>query len=751
MGYNIGPTIAVKGESEYNAAISKIKTNMKLISSEAAVMTSQFGKNDNSIASLKSKNEILNKSLGEQSKAAKEAENALKKMNEAGVDPTSKAYVEMKTNLNNAKASINDTTKEIEENEAAMSRGSKEVGSFSKGLKDFSSVAGGVALGAAKAFAVGIAAISTAAVFAAKKIYDLTTGAGEWADELLTLSSQTSVSAQTLQEWTYAARFIDTEVESMTKGMSRVVMGMKTATDKGKDYIDVAGGIKIAMTNQDGSMKSTEQVFYDTIDALGGIENATMRDIAAQDIFGKSYQDMKPLIDAGSDSLLRYASEAHSAGIILSDEAVNSLGQFDDQMQRVNARLETAGKLAAVSFLPAVSNIVGGVTDILSTITTALSDGFQEEDIQTISDAITEQLETAIDGIAKNAPAFIGVVTNVLNSLIGMAVDLIPTMLPVLVSAGASLLSGLFQTLQANATPISNAVVQVVTMFVTFLSENLPMIIETGMTILLAVTQGILDNIPTIIPAVVDMITGIALAITDPNTLSQLVVASMQITIAVIQGLIDSLPQLISAALQVVANLAIAFGEAAPQLLESGKEFMIQLDQGIQNKMDEIKTAIGGWINTKIIQPIKDRLTDFLNIGKDMVTGLWNGINDKFQWIKDKIKTWVGDVISYFKGLLGIKSPSTVFAEMGDMSATGYANGLLRSMDKVKIAVGKVKSVAVDAMSGGVTSSLNMTTSASTGARQGVTIGQIVFNQPVESPVQTANLIERRITEVLYA
>ena len=122
---------------------------------------------------------------------------------------------------------------------------------------------------------------------------------------------------------------------------------MKESVKGGKDYIEVAQGIQVSMIGANGQMKSTEQVFYDTIDALGGIEDATKRDIAAQEIFGKSYQDMKPLIDAGSEALLRYAAEAHAAGLILSDEAVAALGGFDEERERTRRHLEEARRRLA--------------------------------------------------------------------------------------------------------------------------------------------------------------------------------------------------------------------------------------------------------------------------------------------------------------------------------------------------------------------------------------------------------------------
>lgn len=692
MGFNIGPTIAVKGDKEYSSALKSIKDNMRLVASEAAVMTAEFGKNANSVAALKAKNELLNKSMHEQQKAVSEAEQALKRMDEAGVKPTDAAYVQMRTNLNHAKAALEETKHEIRENGEALEHAGKKTTAFNEQWGEFARTAGKLAVGALKGIGIAIGAVAVAAVAAGKAVFELTRNAGRWADELLTASAQTSVSTQTLQEWAYAARFIDTEVDDMAKGMGKVVSAMRESVKGGKDYIDIAGGIQVSLTNASGKMKSTEQVFYDTIDALGGIEDATLRDVAAQDIFGKSYQDMKPLIDAGSAALLRYAAEAHAAGLILSDEAVAALGGFDDQMQRVNARLETAGRLAALVFLPSVSGIVGGITDILSSITTALSDGFQEADITTISDAITQQLKRAVDAVGADAPAFVGVLSNVITSIVGMLVELLPEVLPTLAAAAIQIVTGLFATIQQNADAIGQAVAQIVTMLAMFLVQNLPLIIQTGLDLVVALAQGISQSLPELIPAIVGMVLEIVSVLTNPDNVIELFKAGLQIVLALIEGLILALPELIARIPGIVLNIAIGFIEAAPQLWESGKELIAQMYEGILAKFAEVFLSIGQLVSDNITQPVKDKVSEFFNVGRDLIVGLWNGIADKIGWLKSQVRGLVNIIKGWFTGKDGFDehSPSKWAFGVGYYLTKAIGLGTESGMGEALTAAGNV-------------------------------------------------------------
>lgn len=65
-----------------------------------------------------------------------------------------------------------------------------------------------------------------------------------------------------------------------------------------------------------------------------------------------------------------------------------------------------------------------------------------------------------------------------------------------------------------------------------------------------------------------------------------------------------------------------------------------------------------------------------MEVGKNIVLGLWDGIASMITWVKDKISGFVGDIVGGIKGLLGIRSPSAVFAEMGTNMALGIGQAL---------------------------------------------------------------------------
>ena len=187
--------------------------------------------------------------------------------------------------------------------------------------------------------------------------------AGDAADELLTLSAQTGISTDSLQALDYASRFVDVELDALQKGWAKVTKAMGKAVDSGDKYIDIADGITVSIYGANGKLKTSEQMMYDTIDAIGKLKDETMKEIVAQDLFGKSYQDLMPLIKGGSKALKEYMDEAKKMGLVISEEDLKKMGEFDDATERLQAQLQILGKRIGVALLPAMEKLIPFIND----------------------------------------------------------------------------------------------------------------------------------------------------------------------------------------------------------------------------------------------------------------------------------------------------------------------------------------------------------------------------------------------------
>ncbi|MFN7583758.1 MAG: hypothetical protein ACK5P0_00200 [bacterium] len=93
------------------------------------------------------------------------------------------------------------------------------------------------------------------------------------------------------------------------------------------------------------------------------------------------------------------------------------------------------------------------------------------------------------------------------------------------------------------------------------------------------------------------------------------------------------------------------------------------------NKVMEFKDKVVGFVG-EIIKAYFLIPSKMLEVGKDIVEGLWNGMKNMVGWLKDKVTGLFGGVVDFAKKALGIKSPSKVFAGIGKNIAQGLWTGL---------------------------------------------------------------------------
>lgn len=100
----------------------------------------------------------------------------------------------------------------------------------------------------------------------------------------------------------------------------------------------------------------------------------------------------------------------------------------------------------------------------------------------------------------------------------------------------------------------------------------------------------------------------------------------------------------------------------------------------MQNKA---KTAMSNLVNG-IINTVKSLPGKMLDLGKNLVQGIWNGISNAAQWIWDKISGFCSGIVDKIKDFFGIHSPSKLFAdEIGQMLGLGLGKGFNDSLNSV--------------------------------------------------------------------
>lgn len=400
---NINTKFTLSGEKEYKQAISEIGSGMKVLDSEMRKVSSAYAQNADSVEALNAKNDVLERKISTQVEKIEYLKAALQQSTEK-YGEADKRTMQWQTSLNNAEAELNNLNNQFDENKQKIADSGKEMGNLGDVVNGLTSKLGiqlpdsmkssmnamGSLDAQSLALAGGFAAVAAAIVKAEKAMISMTKESAAFADNIITLSMQTGQSTQQLQEFAYASELIDVSVDTLQGSLTKLTNNMQdtmNGTGNAKASFEALG---VSVTNADGSMRSANDVFYETIDALGQVKNETERDAMSMDIFGRSAQDLNPLIIQGSQTLKAYADEAHNVGYVLDDEALSALGAVDDAYQRLQNTQEGVKNQLSAEFAPYLEEFYGDVT-------TMVKDGGKALKDSGIVDAFGMLLETVGD------------------------------------------------------------------------------------------------------------------------------------------------------------------------------------------------------------------------------------------------------------------------------------------------------------------------------------------------------------------
>ena len=424
---SIKTNIKLDGEKEYKAAVGEINTALGTLDSKLKLLKNTYAENKDNVEGLTKINETLNEKILTQKEKISALEDALKNAAQEYGESDARTQ-KWQQQLNKASSTLIDMERELRDNTDALKDAGVEADNFSGGIEDLVEKTGAVdeqsasfgttlqdvadklgiqlpagaqeavnGLGgvnvAAGAAVFGLAAMVTAIVKVEKALIDVTKESAKFADDILTMSMTTGQSAQQLQEFSYAAELIDVSIDTLQTSLTKLTNNMQNAMNGTGDAKKAFEQLGIAVTDSEGNMRTANDVFYETIDALGKVGNATERDALSMDIFGRSAQDLNPLIIQGSDTLREYADEAHNVGYVLDNEALSALGAVDDGFQRLQTTQDAVKNNMAAEFAPYLTSALEDIRALIEKVGKALIDSGAVEAFGSILESSVSLLE----------------------------------------------------------------------------------------------------------------------------------------------------------------------------------------------------------------------------------------------------------------------------------------------------------------------------------------------------------------------
>ena len=202
-------------------------------------------------------------------------------------------------------------------------------------------------------------------------------------------------------------------------------------------------------------------------------------------------------------------------------------------------------------------------------------------------------------------------------------------------------------------------VVEAITNYIPSLMQNLfPVLLQSLVNVLMSLVQAL----PTVMKVLADMLPTLTVAIID---------GALQVTIALVEALPDMLPAIIEG----ILNIIPAIWEHLPEFTELGLKLIVGLIEGMIKMVPNLLGMIGNVV-LNMIDALKKAIFKFKDTGKEMLEGLWKGIQEKWNGLKKRVEDLGNGIVSKFKSVFGIKSPSREFAIIGQFNMMGLEEGM---------------------------------------------------------------------------
>lgn len=591
-----------------------------------------------------------------------------------------------------------------------------KIGVDDQASKKISSLTSKLGGGLSKAAKVGAAAVGAVTAATGALNTGITVAAGSvasYGDNIDKMSQKMGMSAEAYQEWDAVMQHSGTSIESLQAGMKTLA----NAVENGNDAFN-----RLGISQEEIAKMSNEELFSATITALQNVENETERTYLAGQLLGRGATELGALLNTSAEDTQAMKDRVHELGGVMSDEAVKAAARYQDSLQDMKTSFSGLKNNLIGDFLPGLSTVMDGIASLVtgengaqSTISSGISQILESinSSLPRIFDAGKQIVEAIFQSITQNSHQMASGVTEILMSL----VDGIITNLPALVDLAS----------------------EIIINFVDNITAKSDVIFESGSEIVYNLIYGISKFAEKLIPAATDLVVSFSKQLSHPSTLQFIVEDAVKIVSSLVNGLMDAIPALLQAAPVIIGNLVAGLIVTLPQVIGAGIEILMSLVNGILDAIPSLVAAIPT-ITMAIVNGILTNLDEIIlaaiqitlsiamgmieaipnmitqlpriflaivnafkefnwkDIGSNLLTGIWNGINDKVEWLKGKVQGVVDKIKGWFTGKDGFDehSPSKwskkVFQYVMDGGANGIDAGMPGMMSAVSGAVNSIKS-----------------------------------------------------------
>lgn len=731
--YDIGPRVGIEGEKTFETSLRAIQANVKNLGSQMNLLTAEFNGSADGMEALVAKNDLLKRTVAateqqisllaseydRQVRVLANLEGALNKAakeygeNSAQAQKAQNAYnrqatelEKLETRMNNAKASMAKMTKEVKDNEGSMEDLRSTTGKMDKvfgfvgtaaknmlGLKrntddvadsmdkahkhslSFGDVVKGIVT--SEAILGGFRMIGSAIADMGRGMMDFAKSGLEVASDLQEVQNVVDVTfgsegSAAIEEFAKSAAgsfgMSALSAKEFTGTMGAMLKSMNLSDSEVLD-------MSTALTGLAGDMASfynldAEEAFSKLRSGISGETeplkqlgiNMSVANLEAYALSQGINTAWKEMTQA-EQATLRYQYIMQATADAQGDFARTS-DSYANQQRILQLNMENLSATIGNKLLPVFNTFTGLFNSLVS----------GDMSIGGFAARVGTEISNLLVHFSQNLPAMAEAGEELISSLVsGISIAL-----PSVLSAGEAILSQLGESLMA----------------------NLPTMVDSGVTTILSFVDSLISMLPTVLQTGYDILSTVA------------------------EGIITRIPDMIARLPEIISSFSKFFTENFPRFVALGGELIVQIVKGLVQSIPDFINAAGDLVEA-VMTFFVYRVKGFIDIGKNIVQGILQGLQKSWSDVTSWFKSKVDGLVSTVKNALGIRSPSRVFAEIGEYSAEGIGVGFTDRIGAVSKRIQKDVSGIVPTMDSRIAVSGNANVSNSGTSGGSLTAGAL--------------------------
>lgn len=469
-------------------------------------------------------------------------------------------------------------------------------------------------------------------------------------------------------------------MEAQTQAMKNADRAYATAGLSANEYMETVTGLAAALKQSTESeleaAEAADQAIIDMSDNANKMGTSMETIQNSYQGFAKQNYTMLDNLKLGyggtkeeMERLIEDANRVKEANGEMADLSIDSFADVTEAIHIIQTEMGITGTTA----LEASTTIQGSVTAMgaaWSNLMVGIAD--ENANLEELIDNFVASVETVVLNMIPIVEQVLTGVGSLIETLLPILVARIPeivnTIFPDLLISGTNMLLTIINGIVATFPDLVNTAYQLIVTLITTITQNASMVFSSGSDILLSFITGIAEKIPELLQLAVDMIISLAMAITEPETLTNIINSGITLLLSLVDGILHAIPQLIAAAPRIVGQLAAGIIANLPQIAAAALQIMIELGASLLESIDELLTVIPN-IFDSMLDTFEDM--DWASIGENLLDGIWEGIEDGWDWLVGCVEDLANDLFGAACDELDINSPSKKFKWIGEMCVEG--------------------------------------------------------------------------------